>query len=254
MSEDMKPWALITGAAKRIGRVIALDLAKSGWNIVVHYHTSEPEALELVNSIQGLGVQACHAEVNLAEVEDVSKLIPALAKNLKPIRLLINNASLFVPDSEDQSGKRHWAINYEAPRILSEGFNALDTDPTCKTIINILDADPSKPEFASYNKSKIALRALTLRNAKDFAPRTCVHGIELGPILPSPRESHEHFEAMVNKSPLKRRASPEDIATAVNFLIKIPSMTGNILSLDGGVHLKWQEYENENRQLTKFSK
>ena len=229
-------WAIVTGAAKRIGRVIALDLAKAGWNIVVHYHTSQEDAVSLVEAIQDLGRQACLAEIDLADAKATAKLIPALADALGPIGLLVNNASLFEKDDKDPTGEKHWAINRAAPEIMGEAFSQIKGD-YLRTIINILDADPSKPEFTAYNKSKAALRQLTLQQARTFAPAICVHGLALGAILANPRESSEHFQAMVDRSPLRCHPSPEDIASTILFLIRMRSMTGNILALDGGAHL-----------------
>ena len=233
----IKPWALITGGAKRIGRVIALDLARAGWNIIVHYSTSESEAAELVEEIQILGSKACAAKADLMQQRELNELMPALSAEFKPFTLLVNNASLFEKDESDPQGKRHMAINYDAPRLLSEAFHQIDTSGISKVIVNILDSDPTKPQFSFYNKSKIALKNLTLDNALRFAPQTCVHGIALGAILRNPRESAEHFQALIDKSPLKISPSPQDIARSIRFFTEMPTITGNVLSLDGGLHL-----------------
>lgn len=252
-SAEFKPWALITGAAKRIGRAIALDLARAGWNIIVHYHTSQADALALAEDIRSLGSEACLAEIDLTQGKMLPKFVATLADTFSSFQVLVNNAGLFEKDCDDPTGQKHWAINYEAPRILNEAFGTLEAKPFPRMIVNILDADPSKAPFSAYNKSKIALHDLTLKHALQLAPGTRVHGIGLGPVIPSPRESLEHFAMMVNHSPLKRQAFPEDVARAVRFLIETPSMTGNILWLDGGLHLTKAEHEIDNRQLTKLS-
>lgn len=230
----MTKWALVTGSAKRIGRVIALDLAAAGWNIIVHYHTSQAEAETLADEIQDLGCQACLAEIDLANTKLIENLIPSLAAELGPITLLVNNASLFEPDSLDPTGTRHASINAEAPRLLSEAFYKQDQSGL---IINLLDSNPAIPYFTAYNASKKTLQTMTRDMALRFAPRVRVNGVALGSILPSSRQSPEHFQKCIEATPLRTQTMPQDVASAVRFLAETTSITGEILHVDGGLHL-----------------
>jgi len=231
----MKPWVLVTGAARRIGRVIALDLAKAGWNIVIHYNTSQKEALSLAKEIQELKVDTCLAELDLDNGSLVEKLIPSLIAEIPALCALVNNASLFETDPYDLDGSRHTRVNFEAPRLLSETLHRYQNKKA--VIVNILDTDPTKPEFTAYNRSKRALHELTLSNALTFAPRTRVNGVAIGPVLRNERESPAHFQSNVEKTLIKYQPTPEDVASSVRCLIENISLTGNILYADAGLHL-----------------
>jgi NAD(P)-dependent dehydrogenase (short-subunit alcohol dehydrogenase family) len=223
----MSRWVLVTGAAKRIGRAIALDLAAAGWDVVVHYNTSRDEAIKTVQDIEALGRRAGLAELDLADLRLVEKLIPALAAELGVIDALVNNAALFEPDANDPGGARHMAINAEAPRILSEAF--AKRAPHGGAIVNILDADPSALDFSFYNASKEALAETTHEMAKRFAPRVHVHGIALGPVLRNSRQSEEHFQEMARRSALGKALPVDEIASSVRKLIENESMTDFII-------------------------
>ncbi len=237
MSITIPKWALVTGAARRIGRAIALRLATDGWNIVVHYNQSAEEATKLAEEIMALNRQAVLAEIDLVSAEHVTKLIPSLAAALGPITALINNASLFEPDAKDPNGVLHHAINAEAPRLLSEAFCTQVPDDQDGSIINLLDGMPPEQGFAHYNRSKIELRKAMLEQAKRFAPRVRVNGIAPGPTLPSPRQSAEHFQKLVTATPLKIQTTPDDIARAASFLLNSPAITDEIIHVNGGMNL-----------------
>jgi NAD(P)-dependent dehydrogenase (short-subunit alcohol dehydrogenase family) len=233
----MKGWALVTGAARRIGHAIALELAADGWNIALHYHRSAAAAESLAKEIGRLGRKAVLAEIDLAKSEHVAKLIPSLVAELGPLTALVNNASLFEPDANDPIGALHHAINAEAPRLLSEALYKQMPGGTTGAIVNLLDGMPPETGMDAYNKSKAALKADTLSMALRFAPRVRVNGIAPGPILPSARQSERHFQAQIAATPLKTCISPEDIARAARFLLSSPAITGEILRIDGGMHL-----------------
>lgn len=234
----MNRWALVTGAAKRLGRIIALDLANAGWNIVIHYNKSSVEAQSLANEIKALGADACLAELDLQKTSLVRKLIPSLLAEFPSLRAVINNASLFETDEFDPTGQRHYLINQEAPRVLAESFHQHQNESLTSTVINILDAAPYDPNFQSYNKSKLALYEFTLSQAINFAPRTRVNGVALGLVLKNQKQSSQHFQNQIKKTPLRYNISPEDVTACVRLLIDNKSLTGNILYADSGLHLR----------------
>jgi NAD(P)-dependent dehydrogenase (short-subunit alcohol dehydrogenase family) len=238
MSLDANKWALVTGAAKRIGRVIALELAAQGWNIIVHYNRSMEKATSLAEEIIELGQKAVLAELDLTRADLVVKLIPSLAAELGPLSGLVNNASLFEPDRNDPEGQMHMAINADAPRILSECFFRQIPESAAGAIVNILDGLPPENGFDAYNKSKQGLKAHTLGMAVRFAPKVRVNGIAPGAVLPNARQSQKHFEAQIGTTLLKAAVTPEDIACAVGFLLSSPAITGEILHVDSGRHLQ----------------
>lgn len=234
----MSGWVIVTGGAKRIGRVISLELAEQGWDIILHYNRSSAAATDLAEEIIKLGRQAVLVELDLERSDLVAKLIPSLAAELGFISALVNNASLFELDASDPSGQRHMAINAEAPRILSETFFAQTLADKTGAIVNILDGTPPEEKLSAYNKSKAALRNYTLEWAKSFAPRVRVNGIAPGPVLPNVRQSEQHFQMQVDTTPLRKKVEPEDIANAAHFLLTSPAITGEILHVDSGWHLK----------------
>jgi NAD(P)-dependent dehydrogenase (short-subunit alcohol dehydrogenase family) len=221
----MAGWALITGASKRIGKAIALELAAQGWDIIIHYRTSVVEAKQLAEEIQDLGRSACLAEIDLSNASMTEKLIPSLAKELGGINVLINNAALFEPDKDDPDGTRHWAINAEAPRLLSKAFAQSLPKGERGVIVNLLDATPTPSSFSAYAKSKKFLSDMTLNMAKSFAPRVRVNGVAPMYVFPSPRQSDEAFQRMAGKEIV----SPQQVALAVRRLIETPSASGEIV-------------------------
>jgi NAD(P)-dependent dehydrogenase (short-subunit alcohol dehydrogenase family) len=233
----MNKWVLVTGAAKRIGRAIALELAASGWNIVVHYNHSRADAEQLATEIHAMGRTACLAEIDLAKEKPVAKLIPSLIVEIGPLTALVNNASLFEPDRFDVDGKRHMAINANAPRILSEAFQRQLPLGHRGVILNLLDSGRPKIDFSKYIASKEYLESMTLEMARHYAPHVRVNGIAPGVILPGPRLSPKQFRQLVASAPLQTRIEPIEIAKAARFLIENPALTGEILHVDGGMHL-----------------
>jgi len=242
MTQIQSPrWVLVTGAARRLGRAIALDMAQAGWNVVVHYHHSQTEAAEVAEAIQDMGRAACLAEMDMQNLQGVRSLIPALTRELGPLAALVNNASLFEPDTMDPDGARHHAINLAAPNALSAAFleslpaNA-PTGAAC--IVNMLDSSPFRMTFAHYNCSKIALAHETRAMALRAAPRMRVNGVAPGRIIPSPRETERCFNEWIEGTPLGVRIAPESVAAAVRFLIENPAITGEIIRVDGGAHVQ----------------
>jgi NAD(P)-dependent dehydrogenase (short-subunit alcohol dehydrogenase family) len=227
-------WVLVTGAAKRIGRSIALNLAAAGWDVVVHYHQSQADAEKTAEDVRALGRQACLAEIDLGNLKLVENLIPALTAEIGPINMLVNNASLFVQDQHDVSGERHMAVNADAPRLLSEAFYK---QGSAGVIVNMLDADGEQKDFSAYRRSKQELQVHTLAMAQRFAPRVRVNGVALGVVMPGERQSQAHFDKLVAATPMKRHITPDEVAGAVRFLADNAAVTGQILYADGGMHL-----------------
>jgi NAD(P)-dependent dehydrogenase (short-subunit alcohol dehydrogenase family) len=238
--------ALVTGAAQRIGRAITLELAARGWHVAVHYRHSREAADEVVRLAQARGVKAFALAAELGDEQDVHKLLPAAAAALGPITALVNNASVFEEDdavtATRQSWDAHMDANLRAPFVLSQALAAQLPENAPGNIINIIDQRVWRltPKFLSYTLSKAGLWTLTQTLAQSFAPKIRVNAIGPGPVLPSPRQSAEAFAAQAAAVPLKRATSPEEIARAVGFILETPSLTGQMIALDGGQHLSWQ--------------
>jgi NAD(P)-dependent dehydrogenase (short-subunit alcohol dehydrogenase family) len=227
-----KGWILVTGSAQRIGRAIALELAAHGWDIVVHYHRSEAEAQKLAEEIHALGSDACLAEIDLSNPQMAESLIPSLAEEIGMIDGLINNACLFEPDATDPDGARHWAVNADAPRLLSKAFRDHLPPHEKGMIVNLLDSSPRADGFSSYNRSKDFLADMTRNMAKSFAPQVRVNGVAPAFVLPSPRQSEAAFRKMAND----QIATPEQVAKAVRQLIETPGATGQIVNIAGNTN------------------
>lgn len=238
--------ALVTGGAKRLGRAIALKLAAHGWDIALHYHHSREAAEATAADIRALGRRTLLLPADLGREADVQALIPAAGRGLGPVTCLINNASVFEMDKIDtvtrDSWDRHIETNLRAPFVLSQAMaNALPEGAT-GNIINMLDQRVWKltPYFMSYTVAKMGLWTLTRTMALALAPRIRVNAIGPGPTLPSPRQTPEHFAAQSAAMPLGHGATPDEIAETVCYILGSPSMTGQMIALDGGEHLGWQ--------------
>ena len=232
---------LITGAARRVGRSLALAAARAGADIVLHYGQSRREAEELAVEIRALGRHAELLSADLNDAQQVEQLAQAALQN-GPLDGLINNASLFEPLSWDQTDltewNRHLMVNLTTPFLLSQAFaRALPADAQGR-IINLLDwrALRPGPDHLPYTISKAALAALTRSLAAALAPRITVNGLALGAILP-PSDGGD-AEGMLRLVPAGRWAELREVDEAVLFLLSGPAyLTGEIIHLDGGRHL-----------------
>ena len=237
--------ALVTGAGKRIGRLIALALAKDGWSVAVHYNSSAKDADETVGEIQRGGGKAIALKADLAIEAEVQTLVPQTVAAFGPLGMVINNASLFERDEIKSVTRATWdahmEANLRAPFVLIQALAAQLPKEAEGLAINILDERvlALTPHFVSYTVSKAGLWTLTQTLALALAPRIRVVGIGPGPTLPSPRQSVEQFARQAGSMPLKRGADPSEVAEAVRFIVASRSMTGSILMLDGGQHLAW---------------
>ena len=238
----MSRTALVTGAARRIGRTLALSLAEAGWDIAVHYRTSEAEAV--CREIEGLGRRAVAVQADLAVEGQAHALLERAREALGPISLLVNNASVFREDTIETMTRASWdahmETNLRSPLALVQAFAAQAPDGAC--VINLLDQRVWKPnpQFFTYALSKAALWAATRTLAQALAPRIRVNGVGPGPTLPSIHQAPEDFAAEAANVPLGRRATPEEIARAVLYLVDAPSVTGQMIAVDGGQHLAWK--------------
>ncbi|MEG3619864.1 SDR family oxidoreductase [Magnetovibrio sp. PR-2] len=250
METKDQPNVLITGAAHRIGRAIALDLAQHGFGVAVHYNASKDAAQELVKAIVADGGRAVAVQAELADEEQVKTLIPAATDALGPLTVLVNNASLFendtVEDCTRESWDQHMDVNLRAPFVLSQMFAEQLPHGVEGSIINLLDQRVWNltPFFMSYTVSKTALWTLTQTLAMALAPQIRVNGVGPGPTIRNERQSEDDFTRQWSEIPLARRVMPQEIADAVRFLVNAPSMTGQMIALDGGQHLGWGQASN----------
>jgi NAD(P)-dependent dehydrogenase (short-subunit alcohol dehydrogenase family) len=237
--------ALVTGGAKRLGRGMALALARAGFDVALHYATSATEAEDTAAEIRALGRQAVTLRADLAQERDVEPLLPAARDALGPIGVLVNNASTFERDEWHDATRASWdqhlEPNLRAPFVLGQAMARALPETAEGVIVNLLDQRvwSLTPHFVSYTVSKAGLWALTQSMALALAPRVRVNGIGPGPALPSSRQSHQQFEAQCRSTPLRRGTSPEEIAAALLAILSFPSMTGQMIALDGGQHLQW---------------
>jgi NAD(P)-dependent dehydrogenase (short-subunit alcohol dehydrogenase family) len=236
---------LVTGAAHRIGRAIALGFARDGWTVAVHYLTSEVPARALVAEIEERGGRAAAIRADLSLEAETVDLIARAVALVGPLGCLVNNASVFERDGALDATRESWdshiETNLRAPFVLTQGFARALPPGSDGHVINILDQRVKNitPHFASYTVSKAGLWALTQSLALALAPRIRVNAIGPGPVLPSKRQSADQFAAQYRGTPLRRPTTPEEIYSAVRFLIGAPSVTGQMLALDGGQHLAW---------------
>jgi NAD(P)-dependent dehydrogenase (short-subunit alcohol dehydrogenase family) len=237
--------ALITGAGRRIGRALALTLARAGFDIVIHHRDSAADADALRQDVLALGQRALTVRADLSDDADVMALVDE-GGGLGPITVLINNASLFENDRLEtltpDSWRRHMDVNLRAPILLSQAFAAALPADRTGVIINMLDQRVLRPnpQFFSYSLSKAGLWSATKTLAQALAPRIRVNGVGPGPTLASIHQSDADFAAEAGAVPLGHGATPMEIAAAALYLIDAPSVTGQMIAVDGGQHLAWR--------------
>lgn len=242
-----RPVALVTGAARRIGRAIALDLAGAGFDVALHYNTSAAEAESLASTIRDLGRQATLVGADLADAAAVDSIVPRCVTALGPPTCLVNNASEFLPDTLTSTSLETWArhldINLRAPVFLAQAVQRHLPAGASGNVINIIDQRVWKltPEFFSYTISKAGLWTATRTLAQALAPAIRVNAIGPGPVLKSVHQTEAEFAAESRSTLLGRGPEPEEIAAAVRFILASPSLTGQMIALDGGQHLTWND-------------
>lgn len=248
--------ALVTGAGKRLGREMALYLARRGYDVAVHYAASRKEAEEVVKEITAMGRRACALRADLLIESQVEKLVPMAVQGLGgPLTVLVNNASIFEYDTlrtaSRKSWDRHLESNLRAPFVLTQAFaaqapaavrDAAGEPVASGLVINMIDQRVHKltPEFMTYTIAKMGLWAMTRTAAQALAPQIRVNAIGPGPTLQGARQSDSHFTRQRAATVLGRGANPADITAALGFFLESPAVTGQMIAVDGGQHLGWQ--------------
>lgn len=253
--------ALVTGAGKRLGREIALGLAKAGWRVAVHYNSSEAEALQtakdclaVIDSTPALATSHPSSDphrfifqANLADEAATRQLLPQVVSQLGPVHAVVNSAALFEHDDVQSFSyanmAQHWATNTGAAIVLAQTLHqhcqARGAQAADAVVINMLDQklwNPN-PDFLSYTLSKAALEAANTLLAQALAPQVRVVGVAPGLTLTSHMLADDKFQQLHKLSPLGRSSSAEDVVSTVVFAMHNRAITGTTLLVDGGQHL-----------------
>lgn len=237
---------LITGAAKRLGRAIALDLARHGWSLAIHYNSSEKEARATEADARTAGVKVALLKADLSREAETQSLVSRAVAELGPLSALVNSASIFENDdwysADRASWDKHMETNLRAPFVLAQNFARQIPRNGSGAIINIIDQRVLKPtpQFVSYSVSKAALYWLNTTLAQALAPRIRVNAVGPGPTMRNERQSAADFNRQREATLLGRGAEPQDICDATRYLLEAPNVTGQFLAVDGGQHLAWQ--------------
>lgn len=238
--------ALVTGAGRRIGRAVALELARAGYDVAVHYGTSGAEAEAVAADCRGLGRRATTIACDLADGAAVLRLVGDAGAALGPVTCLVNSASIFLDDRLETLDPAVWdrqhAVNLKAPVLLAKAMAERLPQGAGGVIVNIVDQRVWRltPQFFSYTATKAGLWAVTRTLAQALAPRIRVNAIGPGPVLASIHQSSEDFAQEAGATLLKRATPPDEIAAGVRFILDAPSMTGQMIALDSGQHLAWE--------------
>ena len=236
--------ALVTGAGRRIGRALALGLARAGWDVAVHYRASEAEAREVAAEIAALGRRSVALQCDLDD-EAAVRALPLRASEALGTRIscVVNNASLFEFDDAGSFSPallaRHMQANVAAPILLAQALHAATPDGEQSVAINLLDQKlyNLNPDFLSYTLSKSALHTAISMLAQSLAPRLRVVGVAPGLTLVSGDQTEAGFAQAHRATPLGRSSTPQDLVDAVCYLASARAVTGTTLVVDGGQHL-----------------
>ncbi len=224
---------------------MALALAGAGFDVAIHFGGSAAEAKATAEEIRALGRRAVTLQADLAKEAEVARLVPAATAALGPVGVLVNNASTFERDEWQDATRESWdgAIepNLRAPFVLIQAMAKALPAEAEGVVVNMIDQRvwSLTPHFVSYTVSKAGLWTLTQTLALALAPRIRVNGIGPGPALPSPRQSQAQFDRQASSVPLRHGTSPGEVAEALLAVLSLPSMTGQMIALDGGQHLQW---------------
>ncbi len=247
----MTKTALVTGAAKRIGRAIATTLAQAGYDIAVHYGTSRDDAQAVATELQTFGVRAVPVQADLGDMRQAAQLMNDARLALGPIGVLVNNASVFADDRLANVTADSWHVHIDtnllAPILLAQAFAAQDDLPVSASIINLIDQRVLKPSpvFFSYGLSKAGLWHATRIMAQELAPRIRVNAVGPGPTLKSIHQTQADFDREARATLLQKPTSPEEVAATVLYLLNAPSVTGQMICVDSGQHLEWRNADDD---------
>jgi NAD(P)-dependent dehydrogenase (short-subunit alcohol dehydrogenase family) len=259
-----RPVVLVTGAARRLGRAMALDLAAHGYDVAVHFRGSKDDAFATVAELQLAGAAAHAFQADLSDEAACRALVPAVAAHFRRLDAIVNSASTFEYDDplsfSVASMDKHWRSNTAPAILLAQALHAHlhghlhghlhahlhghagDRPGSTGCVVNIIDQklwNPN-PDYFSYTLSKAALQAATVMLAQALAPRVRVCGVAPGITLVSGPMNADEFAQAHQMTPLQRSSTPDDIARTVRFLIESPAITGTTLLVDGGQHLSAQ--------------
>lgn len=248
--------ALVTGAGQRLGAYMSVYLAKRGFDVAAHYASSEQGAMETVHAIEAAGQRGVALKADLLNDHETEELMAKATSALGgPVTCLVNNASIFEYDTVKTATRlswdRHMQSNLRAPFILTQAMAAQDLRPeqddagepyATGLVVNMIDQRVRKltPEFMTYTIAKMGLWAMTQTTAQALAPAIRVNAIGPGPTLQGARQSEDHFAKQRANTVLQRGANPSDICAALGYFLDAPSITGQLICVDGGQHLSWQ--------------
>ncbi|MCY4609372.1 MAG: SDR family oxidoreductase [bacterium] len=238
--------ALVTGAGRRLGLAMARALAADGWPVALAARKSFAEACAEARDITGRGGRALAIRGDLADRQTPARVVREAMEALGPVTLLVNNAAVFIDDSVRTAGPdtidANIHTNLVAPMLLTRAFSRQLPSSAQGCVINLLDQRVSNPtpRYMSYTASKVALEAMTRTWALELAPAVRVNGIAPGMALPDHRSDDAAMDRWTAGFPLGRGTSPEEICDTLRFLIQAPSVTGQVIHLDGGQRLGWQ--------------
>lgn len=238
--------ALVTGGAARIGAAIVRDLARHDFSVAIHTHRSPGLAEALADEVRANGGRATVVSGDLTQFADCKKIIGQAASALGPIGLLVNNASVFEEDSiedlEEAVFDRHFAVHVKAPSFLIADLARQLPPENSGLVVNVIDQRvwALTPRFYSYTLSKAAMWTATQTLAQALAPRIRVNAIGPGPTVKSVNQTDADFAAQADGLILKAGPMLTEFGQTIRFLFDTPSITGQMIALDGGQHLAWQ--------------
>lgn len=236
------PVALITGAGRRVGAVIARQLHAAGYSLALHYRHSAADAAALAATLeQQRGGSTLLLSADLAELDTLPRLVEGVMQRYGRLDALVNNASAFYPTPVGTANRAQWnelfASNAQAPFFLAQAALPALRE-SCGSIVNLLDIYAERPlaDHPLYCMAKAALAAMTRSLALDLAPQVRVNGVAPGAVLwPSDGKNYDDQQALIARTPLQRAGTPEDVAGAVLWLLRdAPFVTGQIIRIDGG--------------------
>ncbi len=239
--EETQPLALVTGAAHRLGKAFVLSLARSGYAILLHYRTADVQAHNTATQIRTLGVPVFLSQADLSQPSQISGLFAMVDRIPHPLKVLVNSAAIIAPGDPRTMTASEWDaamnLNLRAPFLCAQ--EAAKRMKDGGLIVNITDVGAKKSwsRFPSYSVSKAGLEALTKILARTLAPSIRVNAIAPGLVLQSDQVSPEEWSRLVDRLPLKRSATTDEIGSALEFLLKNEYVTGETIVVDGGYSL-----------------